>query len=57
MFGDAAGSGGATLAPTTIDENIEILGEFGKVLADLMCEMGLGKDEKWTWLRVAAERL
>lgn len=48
MFGNAAGSGGATLAPTTIDENIEILGEFGKVLANLMCEIGLGKDKKRT---------
>ena len=46
MFSNAAGSRGATLAPTTIDKNIKILREFSKVLANLMCKIGLGKDKK-----------
>ena len=48
MFGNTAGSRGATLAPTTIDKNIKILREFSKVLTNLMCKIGLGKDEKQT---------
>ena len=55
MFSNVVGSKGVTFTPTTIDKNIKILREFSKVLADLMCKIGLGKDKKRTWLRVAAE--
>ena len=46
MFSNTAGSRGATLAPTTIDENIKILREFSKVLTNLIYKIGLGKDKK-----------